>query len=312
MCGFIFRNSEVLLRVFSLRMSTEVSAISYTSLTLVTVGTILNLMTFIILCRSKFRRTRTNSILHYMRTIAIFDILMLYGWNLDHYLVGVHGFALQTTSIGLCRILSFYNYFTSQSSAWLRIFVSLDRFLSLTDYQNRWFHRSKNTVILIICILIFFTLFNSLFFFYGCSYDVDGNVQAESWAFQIYPLWDYVNLGVYNFLPFILMMLFNSGIIYKLIHHRHQMADRNQHRSITLTLLITTFLFLLMTVPATIGFSFFVTSDSPILNLLDGILYTYHITSFPLYMITYRKFRREVFALITCKRSDNRIAPQHW
>jgi hypothetical protein len=81
------------------------------------------------------------------------------------------------------------------------------------------------------------------------------------------------NLIVYNFLPFILMMLFNSGVIYKLI----------RHRSITLTLLITTFLFLLMTVLATIGFSFFATSNLPILNLLDGILYSYHITSFPFF-----------------------------
>jgi hypothetical protein len=96
------------------------------------------------------------------------------------------------------------------------------------------------------------------------------------------------------------MMLFNSGIIYQLIHHRHEVINQNlqhQHRSITLTLVITTFLFLIMTVPATIAFAFFSTSDSTILNFLDGILYTYHITSFPLYLMTLGKFRREFFCI---------------
>ncbi|CAF1270396.1 unnamed protein product [Adineta steineri] len=100
-------------------MAAQTLFVAYYSLALVIVGTLLSFITFIILCRLKLRNRRAKSTLYYLRTIAIFDILMLYGWNFDHYLDGIYGFTLQTSSISLCRFLSFFNYFTSQSSAWL-------------------------------------------------------------------------------------------------------------------------------------------------------------------------------------------------
>ena len=51
--------------------------ISYYPLALVIVGTLLNSLTFIILCRSTFRNRRARPTLHYMRAIAIFDILII-------------------------------------------------------------------------------------------------------------------------------------------------------------------------------------------------------------------------------------------
>ncbi|CAF1082377.1 unnamed protein product [Adineta steineri] len=192
-------------------MAAQTLFVTYYSLTLVIVGTLLSFFTFIILCRLKLRNRRAKSTLCYLRTIAIFDILMLYGWNLDHYLDGIYGFTVQTSSISLC---------------------------------------------------------------------------------------------VYNCIPFILMVIFNSGVIYHLIHRHHRTTIRNsriRHRSITITLITTTFLFLIMTVPATVAFAFFPDGNETILHFLDGILYTYHITSFPLYLITFGKFRREVFVCIKHK-----------
>ena len=53
--------------------------LSYYSLFLVIVGTLLNAFTLIVLCQSTLRNRPIQSVLHYMRAIAIFDILMLYG-----------------------------------------------------------------------------------------------------------------------------------------------------------------------------------------------------------------------------------------
>ncbi|CAF3365033.1 unnamed protein product [Rotaria sp. Silwood1] len=218
---------------------------AYYSLTLVIVGTLLNILTFIVLCRSTLRNTKTRPTLHYMRAMAIFDILMLYGWNIDHYLATIYGFTFSKRAIPLCR--------------------------------------------------------------------PNGTINIASWLYAVYPLWDYVNLGVYNCAPFILMVTFNSGVIYHLIHLRHTSTVQNsriQHRSISITLVITTFLFLIMTIPATVGYAFFSTAGSTILHLLDGLLYTYHILSFALYMITYDEFRQEFFAMIICKTNNQRVAPQ--
>jgi hypothetical protein len=44
----------------------------------VIVGTLFNFFTIIILCQTTFRNTNIRPSIHYTRTIAIFDILMLY------------------------------------------------------------------------------------------------------------------------------------------------------------------------------------------------------------------------------------------
>ncbi|CAF0816620.1 unnamed protein product [Rotaria sp. Silwood1] len=283
------------------------------SLALVIVGTLLNILTFIVLCRSTFRNTKTRPTLHYMRAMAIFDILMLYGWNIDHYLATMHGFTIQKLNIPFCRFFSFLNYFAAQSSAWLRVFVCLDRYLSLSRLHRTWFSQSKNILIIIACIMGILLLLNFHFFLFVCYYTADGTFSLYSWAYEIYPLWDYINLGVYNCAPFLLMVTFNSGVIYHLIRLRHTSTIQNsriQHRSISITLVITTFLFLIMTIPATVGFAFFISSDITLLRFFDGLLYTYHILSFPLYMITFDEFRQEFFAMIMCKTHNHRIAPQ--
>ncbi len=78
---------------------------------------------------------------------------MLYGWNLDYYLTTVYQFHMLRYSIVLCRFISFLSYFAAQSSAWLRVFVCLDRYLSLSRIHKTWFGHSKNVLIIIACIM---------------------------------------------------------------------------------------------------------------------------------------------------------------
>ncbi|CAF1255261.1 unnamed protein product [Rotaria sordida] len=292
--------------------SSEALIVAYYPFTLIIVGTLLNLLTFIILCRPTFKDTKKQPIIHYMRTIAIFDILMLYGWNLDHYLQIMYGYILLTYSIPTCKIFGFLNYVAPQSSAWLRVFICLDRYLSASRLHRTWFSHQKSVLIIITSIILFFMLFNLHILIFACFYRRSGSINANAQLYRIYPLWDYINLGLYNCAPFILMIIFNSGVIYHLIRHRHARIIQNsniQHRAISITLVLTTFLFLIMTIPATIVAAFFFTTQATLMKILDSALYTYHITSFPLYFITFGAFRRECIMMITCKNSTRRIAP---
>jgi len=286
---------------------------AYFSLTVTVVGTIFNVITLIVFCRSSFRNTKARPALHYMRAMTVFDILMLYGWNFDHYFSVIHGFYIQTLTIPICRFFSFYNYFVPQTSAWIRVFVSLDRYLSLSRLHKTWFNHSKNVLIIIGCILVCCFCINCMLLICACSYIPNGSIIITALTFQLYPLWDYVNLGVYNCAPFLFMGLFNSGVIYHLIRLRQTSSIQNsqiQHRAISITLVITTFLFLFMTIPATVGFAFFYSNETIIiLRVLDGILYSYHALSFVLYLITFDEFRREFIAMITGKRNTGRIGP---
>ncbi|CAF1468973.1 unnamed protein product [Adineta steineri] len=276
---------------------------TYYPLFLVIIGTLFNSLTFIILCRRKFRGTSKQLTLHYMRVIAIFDILMLYGRNFDHFLYYAYGFTLQTYSIPFCKLFSFLNYFIPQVSAWLRVFICFDRYLSLSRIHKTWFAQSRNVLIIIICIVTIFTLINFHFFLFACYDNDDGTINMEARLYEIYPLWNYINLVLYNCLPFIFMIAFYGNVIYHLMRFRHTNISQNlrrQYRSMSVTLIIMTFLFLIMTMPATICSGFFYASTSKFIrHLFDYILYTYHILSFLIYLITFREFRKEVILMIT-------------
>ncbi|CAF0814164.1 unnamed protein product [Adineta steineri] len=65
-----------------------------------------------------------------------------------------------------------------------------------------------------------------------------------------------------------------------------------------------------MTIPATIVAAFFFTTRTTSLaKILDSILYTYHITSFPLYLITFKEFRQEFIKMIIRKNNNRRVVP---
>ena len=109
------------------------------------------------------------------------------------------------------------------------------------------------------------------------------------------------------------MTVLNSGVIYHLIRLRRAttvLNSRIQHRAIAITSVVTTFLFLVMAVPATIAFAFFSSADANLLRIFDSLLYSYHMTSFPIYFITFNEFRRECLALVTWRANGRRIVPQ--
>lgn len=287
---------------------------TYYPLFLVIIGTFFNLLTFAVLCRPICRDAVRRSTLYYMRAIAIFDILMLYGWNLDHFLHRAYGFMLQTYSIPTCRLCSFLNYFAAQVSAWLRVFICLERCLALTWSHHLWLSQPRNALLIILGIVVTFTLINAHFLLYACHYNTDESINLQARSYEIYPLWDYINLGVYNCIPFVLMVLFNSNVIYHLMRFRHIgiiQTARIPHRSISVTLVVTTCLFLIMTIPATISYGFFyATASRFLLHLFDYILYTYHILSFPTYVMTFREFREELsfmFTLQGCKKEPEPV-----
>lgn len=285
----------------------------YYSLSLIIIGSIFNSLTFVVLCRGSFRNASERPTIHYMRVIAILDILILYGWNLNRFTLNIYGFTLRTMTIGSCKMNLFFNYSALQMTAWLRIFICLDRYLALSRLHRTWFSRSKSALIIITSIISFFLLLNLHLLIFGCHYNSNGTVNPNSAFYAITPLWDYVHLVLYNFIPIILIILLNSAVIYHLIRrHRRRVIQnsRIQHRSISITLLTTTFLFLFMTAPSNIIYAFFSSAANAIvINIFAVLVYTYDILSFPLYLITMKEFRQEFMNMILHRNHPRRIEP---
>jgi len=293
--------------------STLAIGVAYYALSLIIVGTILNLLTFVVLCRKKFSNMNERPTLYYMRVAVIFDIFMLYGWNFDHYSIEIYGFNMETYNIASCKVSWFYNYFIYQTSAWLRVFICLDRYLSLSRLHRTWFGRPKSVLIIIACIVGFSILFNLHILIFGCFYEVDGSLNVNASFYTIYPWWDYINLSMYNCLPFLIMVTLNSGVIYHLFRLHHTTTVQNsriQHRAISIAAVVTSFLFLIMSIPGVVAYAFFVdTGNAVVLNTLASMIYTYHILAFPIYIITFNEFRQEFIKMALRNNNGRRITP---
>ncbi|CAF1418694.1 unnamed protein product [Adineta ricciae] len=300
----------------------DISFLGYHSLFMVILGSIFKVLTFIVLCRSAFRNTKIRPIIHYMRALALIDFLGLYGWNLDNYFGLIQGFTLYSSyTVISCKIFSFLNYFTTQVSAWLHVFICFDRYLFLSRTQpNTWFNRSKSVLIIISTIIGIFILFNLHFLIFVCYEDENDQVNMDSKFYQVYPLYSIIHMFIYSIIPFILMMIFSSISLYYLSKVRQTTTIQNSkipHRSISITLISTSLVFIIVRTPTSICYGFFYDNLSEtllgrrIINVFDSLLYTSPILDFPLYLITFSEFRREFIRLFRRNRTVLSIVTQN-
>ncbi|CAF1512333.1 unnamed protein product [Adineta steineri] len=284
---------------------------TYYPLCLTCVTTILNSLVIIIFYQKVFRQRPT---IRYMRVIAFVDIFLVYGWNLDHFFRLKFGFEVDRLSVLSCKLSTYFNHVLSQSSAWLRVWMCADRFYALNQVrQRRAIHQHRRVIVLIISTFISITLINlhlPIFSCYSYIHHNETKISGGSQHFQIYPTWNYINLALYNIIPFILMLIFNILIIRHLILIKRTSSiqkSRIRHTSISIPILVSAFLFCLMTTPPAIIFAFFhkVIQSSIfqnyLLSLIDSIKYTYHALSFFLYFATLIEFRTEFFRLLFCR-----------
>ncbi|CAF1118040.1 unnamed protein product [Adineta ricciae] len=297
----------------------DITFYGYCSLFIVIFGTLFNVLGFAVLCRRTFRDTKTRPVTHYMRLIMVMDLLSVYGWNLDNYLQIIHGFTLAYSyTIASCKFSIFFNTVLMQASAWIRVFICLDRYLALSRMQpNTWFNRSRNILTIIAGTIVFFILFNLHFLIFVCYRDTSGQIVIDSTLFRVYPTYSRVNMAIGICLPFLLMMSFNSISIYHLIQLRNTTLVQNsriRHRSISITLIITAFLFLVTSVPSKMIYSFFFDQlggsiwGQRILNTFDTIGYIYPLLDFPIYLATFSEFRHELFNFVARKREVHSTA----
>jgi hypothetical protein len=112
---------------------------------------------------------------------------------------------------------------------------------------------------------------------------------------------------IYSLIPFAIMMIFNSLIIYKTFKmsrnlNRNNLQSVNAFRKkqqMTISLLIVTFIFLIMSLPNTIYFGFFsdYNKNGKLSVLLDHIGFMHHSTLFFSLYFTNNYFRRAISIL---------------
>lgn len=312
-------SSEVFLRVMSY-MPFVIIAIGYTG----------NIISFIIFTFNK--QMNKISSMRILAFTSLIDVLTISVWNLDHYFLPNHGYRLEYLNLSLCRILSYIQYFSMHASSLLHGFLSIDRYFTVISVPGSFasklpFGTPKWAVIWSLSIIITIMLLNiHLLFFagnfnYNTEFEFSNNTNittvVESFDCNmtqgyIIALWDRIsNLLLGNFLPFTIMIVFNLLLICKTfklgqvnkmnksVEKSKKMANASRNR-LTISLLIISFLYIFMTLPATILFSFFYANlivtpiGAAILTFSDTLLFFQHAIIFFTCYFSNNKFRSVV------------------
>lgn len=121
-------------------------------------------------------------------------------------------------------------------------------------------------------------------------------------------VWDQVNLVFYNIIPFVIMMTFNSLLIVNIrkkistFNSKSTSSSSIKRPNLTVSLIVLTCMFLVMTTPATVMFAFFysqmiATIGKSWLYFIDDISFLNHGMLFTICFVSNKKFRRTVLQL---------------
>jgi hypothetical protein len=259
---------------------------------------------------------RKISSMVYLSFAAMTDTISLFGFNLNNFLNLNLGISMLNSNIVLCRLVMFFQFTTLQSSGLLISMLSVDRFFSIIAMPGSLasklpFNSVKSACIWSIGIIVSICCLNShiliLAGVYESSFSNSSNSSRtffrcyKSWTMSdIYPKWNIVNMTLYNLLPFAIMIIFNALLIrYGIFKNKGSKTTSNsghaRKKELTITLLLVTFLYILMVLPGGIYFGFyrspFFEIDQILILVFDALSFLNRSSLFFACLITNLKFR---------------------
>ena len=197
----------------------------YTSLTVVLVFIIGNILNVIICLR---KRIRKEIIGFYNIVISSWNIVVLFNGLLLYFPASINAQDLLLFSDLTCILINYLTRTNVQMSAWLHVFLTIDRYLCVA-YNNKLkyiFNNRKRLSLIFVGIFFILGAINVPNLFFRISLDEKSNVKCDST-----PLINQIrNMIISLFriiLPIIFQIVFSVLLIYKLFKVRSN-VNRNQ------------------------------------------------------------------------------------
>ena len=280
-------------------------------------GTFGNILSFVVFSRPSLKHSATA---FYFRILAIADTLALnFGlWpNWMRNCFGLHIYPITDTS---CRIQIYLRYTLPDCAVWVLVIMTIERLIGVLwpHHVRTIFTRLRIRISVVIMVLIIGAV-NIPSLWVATNDDGNMSVYPCKAANQLlaYEIWPWVDLTIYSFLPFLIMMSC-ALVIINTIYRRQKMLSRrgsingnrgSQVKTLTATLLIVVFVFLLLTSPfviyATTLKSLYgkVNVDFVLFFFVASFLrYVNNSVNFVLYCISGTTFRTELMALFSRER----------
>lgn len=310
-----------------------VTLMTYALPVIIIMGTIGNVLSFFVLVRCQMRNT---SVYFYLLALAVADTSMLYVSAFKTWIRAVFGYELLHESDGACKVVTFLFLFWLHLSAWLIVFVTVDRFVVV------WFPFKASSVctvtrsrIATVALVMTIIVYNShVFWTYHLFYDpykrmlVCGPQSTMRFMFREF---EYLKLASYSLIPFAIILVLNVAIITRLHWRpfllrgrsgdttstfsgtsRTESATYGRQAKVTYMLAAVSLAWLVLTLPYAVHALVFILSGSdPWRGMFRAVsfllMYTNHAINFYIYCITGKKFRRELEDLSksACSRMRN-------
>lgn len=184
------------------------------------VGTVCNILTFIVMRRKKMRHQSTY---FYMAVLAIADEMVLIFGCLNFWLYLYSGMNVVLLHDITCRLVSLGLYATLHFSVWVVVIMTIERFIAvalpLQASHLCTVKRAKTAVILLSVVIL---LINSHFII---THKLEKMSNGELTCLPVAGLaqefvsvvWTWIDGSIYSFIPLTLLVIFNILIVYNLV-----------------------------------------------------------------------------------------------
>lgn len=196
-------------------------------------GTVGNMLSIRVLTRRNIRGS--NSFI-FLTVLAVSDTLVLYTGLIRQWILYTFELDIRKVHPFLCKMNIFLVYFTLQFSAWLLVLVTFDRVFatwfphSFIGKVSHWIPIITTSVLAVILIALnahFLHGFEDLKYKIGNVTLVQSCVRKdkEYYNFNI-EIWPWIDLAVFNLLPFLLLLTGSTLIFIKVFQNRKALMTK--------------------------------------------------------------------------------------
>lgn len=323
----VTRNIELLIQ----RTITNDFLLIFSSFVIIPIGIFLNFTQMLILLRKRFL---TSIMAMYYQLISIYNIFIL--------IVTWFSFMSKSdftkidfiTDIG-CKLLAFFFRLALQICSWLNVLVTLDRLIFIVFSSKFKFWRKKhNILILFFSLHLFFMAINiPNFYFKSISRTTNlSNITFQTKvctaSLDMFIIRSVISQVVGVYAPFVLMVILNVFLIYKVIESRKNFSQKSKmgkDTNFAFTLIGSNIAFLILMTPYSVYtaiLSTYVNEEEIILRpSLNAYLSLFETITRSIYCINYsisfviqiicnKLFRKEIINILYDIRSTLTGAPK--
>lgn len=187
------------------------------------IGSICNVITFLVMRRKKLRNQSTG---FYMAILAIADELALLVGCLNYWLYEYKRIFILHTSTIACKAFSVILYTTMDFSVWMVVIMTIERFIAVSFPLKSMYVCTvkKAKLATLVLVILLFTINSQFLLTHSLTIRSDLNsteqgCQSRSGKYDFFmnKLWPWIDASKYSFVPLLTIIVFNVLIISNMI-----------------------------------------------------------------------------------------------